>query len=212
MPVAPIEGHPNSGFGSRRVPRQRSGRVGSNGLTLVELLVVLGILAILAGLILSGVRYAQGKGQQSMCASNLHQLVMAIQMYAADHDDMAPPYHTLFSDPGDIGYRNGRLFDVLAPYIGDRRIWFCPSDPYAGQDLVDQIHHLRTSYLVAPPSEECLSIAPDWPVAHDGRWWGDIRLWHFDGFNLAYADGRVKWQPHLKPRDHYYFRLRRPDE
>jgi prepilin-type N-terminal cleavage/methylation domain-containing protein len=54
------------------------------GFTLVEILVVLAIIAILAALLFPAFKSAQEKGYQASCASTLHQIGMAVQMYKTE--------------------------------------------------------------------------------------------------------------------------------
>src|SRR5690349_1348033 len=61
-----------------------------SGFTLVELLVVIGIIAVLAGLLLSAIGTTKGKVLRVVCASNLRQIAIAIHLYAADNDDSLP--------------------------------------------------------------------------------------------------------------------------
>ena len=59
--------------------------------TLIELMVVIGIIAILAALLLPALGRAKQKGQGSQCLNNLHQLQLAWQLYADDHEDHLAP-------------------------------------------------------------------------------------------------------------------------
>jgi prepilin-type N-terminal cleavage/methylation domain-containing protein/prepilin-type processing-associated H-X9-DG protein len=62
----------------------------ARGFTLVELLVVIGIIATLASLLFPAVERARGRGQQIYCASNLRQLTLAMALYAPDNNDRYP--------------------------------------------------------------------------------------------------------------------------
>ena len=58
--------------------------------TLVELLVVIGIIAILASLALPPLARAKARGQSTYCLNNLRQFGLAMQLYAGDHEDTLP--------------------------------------------------------------------------------------------------------------------------
>lgn len=57
-----------------------------HGFTLIELLVVLAIIAILASLLLPALANAKFAAKNTICKSNLRQLVTAIHLYASTHE------------------------------------------------------------------------------------------------------------------------------
>ncbi len=72
------------------VPRKR------RAFTLVELLVVIGILAVLTAILFPVFAQTREKGRQTSCQSNLRQIGLAIRLYAQDADEtMVPKYNCL---------------------------------------------------------------------------------------------------------------------
>lgn len=79
---------------SRRRARTASARrapARPRGFTLIELLVVLAIIALLVSILAPTLASARAAARASVCASNLHQLSLALHTYAADHRGLAPP-------------------------------------------------------------------------------------------------------------------------
>lgn len=60
------------------------------GFTLVELLVVIGIVALLISILLPSLQKAQEQARTTQCASNMRQIYLGIQMYAQDHKGFPP--------------------------------------------------------------------------------------------------------------------------
>ena len=57
---------------------------------MIELLVVIGIIAVLAALLLPALGRAKAKAQGAACMNNVRQLHLGWFMYALDHDGLLP--------------------------------------------------------------------------------------------------------------------------
>jgi len=65
-----------------------------SGFSLVEILVVIGIIGILVTLAMSGLTTAKAKSKSTRCVANLRQLAAACHLYASDFADSMPPNST----------------------------------------------------------------------------------------------------------------------
>src|SRR5688572_16626743 len=70
------------------------------GFTLVELLVVIGVIAVVAAFLLPSVKTARAQAQQVLCANRLRQLAAAAINYGIDNHGVLPPGTR---DAGDAG-------------------------------------------------------------------------------------------------------------
>jgi len=104
-----------------------------NGFTLMEILVVIAIITILAGLLLPALINAKKAAQRTACISNLSQLSKAFEMYSMDFYGRFPTgsdsnplnrANALFSNP-----TTNPLARTLYPgYVTDIEVFWCPSD------------------------------------------------------------------------------------
>ncbi|AQT68896.1 PilD-dependent protein PddA [Anaerohalosphaera lusitana] len=66
-----------------------------SGFTLVEILIVVVILGILAGIVLPGLGQASEDAHETNLKSNLQTVRMQIQLYKTQHDDLLPGQSTI---------------------------------------------------------------------------------------------------------------------
>jgi prepilin-type N-terminal cleavage/methylation domain-containing protein len=104
-----------------------------HGFSLVELLVVLGVIVVLISFLLPAARMARAQAQTSRCAAQLRQLGSALHAYASANGGTLPAWSGWHTWPrGQSDDEPGPAWTIeLIPYIGspDSPIYNCPSWP-----------------------------------------------------------------------------------
>jgi prepilin-type processing-associated H-X9-DG protein len=163
---------------------------------LIELLVVIAIIGILAGLLMPALANAKGRARQTSCSSNLHQIGMAMMMYADDHEGRFPG-----SMHDAAGRTNLSWVFTLRPYLGNvDQVRICPADPkgrvrlasnassyvlneYISVDLRDPFGGVLESFrdtdaLADPSGTHTVFLISDNKPAHISNDHTHSRLWH----------------------------------
>jgi len=163
----------------------------STRFTLVELLVTIGVIAILAGLIFPAFAKARNAAKRASCASNLHGIGTAFKMYLGDYKDYLPDAAMMKTETPD----SPSIAEALEQYIPSNKIMLCPAD-----DSDTYFKSEGTSYEYDNVSllGEPLHSTP--PVVRDGE--ANVALmFDFDPFhgkkgtsgsrNYLFVDGHV---------------------
>ena len=125
--------------------------------TLIELLIVIAIIAVLAGLVLPALAMAKQKAQTARCLSNLCQLGIGFSMYEADYKDKFP-----FTPDGYPTLPFIDFWKLMDSYLDSKRSFYlCPADkgpfnyvavggPWSGMGLTTNQLPFPNSYYYLP--------------------------------------------------------------
>jgi prepilin-type N-terminal cleavage/methylation domain-containing protein/prepilin-type processing-associated H-X9-DG protein len=163
-----------------------------NGFTLVELLVVIGIIALLISILLPSLTRAREAANRTACLSNLRSTMQMMHLYATENKGQIPlgchsdryqeAYYVTLGSGSTLHWPSwGVLYK--AGYLTDARFLYCPSEsqvyhqydaPSYNAWLPDDASAnfngaLRAGYLLRPCSETYQPVlwrsgAPFWPV------------------------------------------------
>jgi prepilin-type processing-associated H-X9-DG protein/prepilin-type N-terminal cleavage/methylation domain-containing protein len=187
-----------------------------NAFTLVEILIVIGIIAIVAAILFPVLANSKKKSLSAKCQSNLRQIGIMISMYKQDYDG---------------AYPNGNAFrDVLRPKINTNKLQ-CPTalitkkfpdipeynrdftgygfnvrlvsrycedmnDPCEGAVMDSTVvYPAVTVYSMDQAQEDDYSTGPNMSVINDPHPVYKEEGWrrHNGGANVLFCDGHVKW-------------------
>ena len=125
------------------------------GFTLVELLVVVGIVSLLMAILLPALGAAREQARRTVCGSNLRQIHHAVHMYAQDHKRLPAKFHVKKRVLTAKEISEGKLLNttkygiqtLLQPYAS-AAVFICPSDAGDAADATPLFEQIATSYDV----------------------------------------------------------------
>jgi prepilin-type N-terminal cleavage/methylation domain-containing protein len=113
------------------------------GFTIIELLVVLGIIGILMGIAVPAIGMVRAEGRNTGCMSNLRQIYLPYRSYSDSNGGLIPICNML--PAVGVDGPEGGLPQLLKGYMDPTsEIWFCPAD------FDEASRSTGTSYLYVP--------------------------------------------------------------
>lgn len=179
--------------------RIRVAALPTRAFTLLELLVVAGVIALLAGLLLPALAKAKAKSQGIFCLGNHRQLALALQMYADDHGD-ALPYNM-----GAEGIRRTIAEDRYLNWVNNVMTWELDPDNTNTHWLVEGglgPYCLRVGSVFKCPSDTALSA-----VQRRAGWTSRVRSVSLNamfGYAAGFLQGNVNTN---NPYHNQFFKL-----
>lgn len=192
------------------------------GFTLVEILVVLGVLTILSTILVAVFGRVRENGRRTVCQSNLKQIALAMQQYVADADG----YYPIFINVINKNTANAKAIhwhEAIAAYIKNPTVFRCPSNQLSrDRSATDYLYNHHRLNIFMPPfptndirgtHDSNQALAATVALNRDATWldaYGNYiyggppilsscgrSYWgstlHFGGANYSFVDGHVKW-------------------
>lgn len=177
--------------------------------TLIELLLVVAVITILAGLFLPALKTAKEKGSQIQCMDNLKQMGIGMMFYINDNNSYLPNL-----------YDNSAWYDKINFYLNNQRIFLCPSFSNAtygtalsygyngiglgtiATTLTSKApFYMRIENIKKPSDIVAVADSSKAGVAWGGYFisWGLLSSFHVAetrhgcGCNFLFVDGHIKW-------------------
>lgn len=172
--------------------------------TLVELLVVIGIIALLVGILLPVMGKARESANRVKCLANLRTLGSATVAYANENKDRLPN-----DTPADVyvPIYPQVLIDWADKYVATPQVFWCPSSKYPVPEKI-----ISPDYATPQSARICYEFLSVWWPSDQGPTLVQLRgeapiAWdqdggdaasvtsHKAGGNVVFSDGHGEWQP-----------------
>ena len=180
----------------------------TKGFTLIELVVVIAVMTVLAGLLIPAVANSREKANKAKCLANLRQISAANAIYYTELINELPEVDT--SDRF-CSSSLGEAIGLLMPYIGrDSKLFQCPSNQgtercrdfteIRGTNPKEYSEYEMNSNLLTcqrqPGRKQSGIVEPSRAVLVFDFPFGDsacAQIAHEGGVNCGYVDGHAAW-------------------
>ena len=125
---------------------------GSRAFTLVELLVVIGIIALLITILMPALGRARNQAMKVNCMSQMRQISQAVVMYATNQKGWLPGPFGQTNPPGPhtVTVDTGWLW--ITNCLRDKRVWLCPIDQR--RDIEQTYSYTYNGRMIVPVGQE----------------------------------------------------------
>jgi prepilin-type N-terminal cleavage/methylation domain-containing protein len=139
-------------------------KAGNGAFSLPELLLVLGIIAILGALLIPTLTNAKRNAAHTQCLRNMHEIGIEFQSFAHDHNNLYPTQvaaqsggsleYCLLATNGTGGfYYTYRLFLPIAKDLKSLKTLICPADNRVECPSPSALGNANISYFIAPTAK-----------------------------------------------------------
>ena len=198
----------------RRSDRLHVRAPASAGFTLIQLLAVIGIIAVLMSILLPALSSAREKGRRTSCINNMRECYIANIAYTQDHEGLLPPnpyVYGPYGDPAEFSW--DRTLYKHSSYISVPEIMHCPSmepDGYESgrvyasfvrnigeyvefDNIPQQVDADPTKVILLVDSVRVSDWKEVWFFAHNSLGcWQRVHLRHHRSANGMLFDGHVE--------------------
>lgn len=167
------------------------------GITLIEILMVVVIVAMLATISFPLFGHLRDKARNVTCIANLRLLWLGADGYMADHDHIWPQ---MLEEP-DLSESEEPLwewwFEVLRPYGVAKQHWICASEESTYEEKFSTTSKFHSSYI---PTD--FEATPNVAYIWTQPWFIERGQYHGrnHGPNIVMPDGIVRQGPSIFPR------------
>lgn len=177
------------------------------GFTIIELLVVVGVVAVLMAILLPSLATGRDRARGVQCLSNLRQLGLAQTMYAGDFKgrvipaaytsarivgDGPPIYWWGGLDESGVDHTRGFVWPYLQSELRAGGLFECPNQPWGSYEPQGQENAVTSTYgyngyYLSP------AYTPGWAAQIGGRPWQTLERIAGASTVISFADALLVW-------------------
>jgi prepilin-type N-terminal cleavage/methylation domain-containing protein len=173
-----------------------------HGFTLMELLVVISIIALLAGMILGAVSIVRRQAREVQCRSNLQQIGIGLTGFQQDHNNSFPvTFGALFAQGSTLEHENSKiLLCPLDPDHGTNSLMGRANNNSNSWGDLSALFEPGCSYLFEASGRTLGATERDWTYPDNSSWkdhgntWAEAKAYQLKHGN-AIAGGNAPFRP-----------------